>query len=93
MFVEVIGTQLLPDQVDRDDVEDFLVAAMGGDGEVTGAGSGSGRWHLDVEVATGIDGFETVLKRLAATLVDHDLGWVLLRPERNQVGTKASEIF
>ncbi|GLW34455.1 hypothetical protein [Actinoplanes regularis] len=93
MFVEVIGTQLLPDHVDRDHVEDLLVAALGEDGEVTGAGSGSGRWHLDVEVTTGIDGFGTVLKRLATTLVDHDLGWILLRPERDQAGTMASEIF
>jgi hypothetical protein len=93
VFIEVIGPQPLPDDVDRDDVEDLLVAALGGDGEVTGAGSGSGRWHLDVEVSTGIEEFQPVLQRLAATLVNHDLGWIILRPEQDRVGAAASEIF
>ncbi|MEV4517724.1 hypothetical protein AB0K00_53295 [Dactylosporangium sp. NPDC049525] len=42
MFVEVIGRRLLPDDVDRDDVEDLLTAVLGADGEVTGAGAGLG---------------------------------------------------
>ncbi|MEV6303093.1 hypothetical protein AB0M02_27010 [Actinoplanes sp. NPDC051861] len=93
MFIEVIGPQPLPDDVDRDDVEDLLVAALRGDGEVTGAGSGgSGRWHLDVELSTGIEESQIVLQRLAAALVDHDLGWIVLRPELERVGTAASEL-
>ncbi|MFC4063610.1 hypothetical protein [Actinoplanes subglobosus] len=93
MFVEVIGPQPLPDDIDRDDVEDLLVAALGEDGEVTGAGSGSGRWHLDVEVSTGSGEFQIVLRRLAAALVEHDLGWIVLRPEQDEVGATASQIL
>ncbi|MBB4743780.1 hypothetical protein BJY16_007239 [Actinoplanes octamycinicus] len=92
MFVEVMGPRPLPDDVDRDDVEDLLVVALGKDGEVTGAGSGSGRWHLDVEVSTGVEELQTVLRRLAAVLVDHDLGWIVLRPEQDPVGVTASRI-
>ncbi len=93
MFIEVIGPRSLPDDIDRDDVEDLLVAALGDDGEVTGAGSGSDRWHLDVEVSTGPEEFPSVLRRLAAALVDHDLGWIVLRPEADRVGKPADRIL
>lgn len=93
MFVEVIGPQPLPDDVDRDDVEDLVVAALGEDGEVTGAGSGSGRSHLDVEVSTGFEELPAVLRRIAAVLVDHDLGWIVLRPEQDRIGATASQIL
>jgi hypothetical protein len=36
MFIEVIGRGPLPDDIDRDDVEDLLADALGADGEVTG---------------------------------------------------------
>jgi len=93
MFVEVIGTRPLPDDVDRDDVEDLLTDALGPDGEVTGAGSGAGsgagRWNLDVEVSGP---FFAALTRMAVALVAHDLGWVLLRPESQRVGFSAADL-
>jgi hypothetical protein len=55
-----------------------------------GAGSGSGRWHLDVELPTGIDEIRTVLQRLAAVLVEHDLGWIVFRPEQYRFETSTS---
>ncbi|MBL1103458.1 hypothetical protein JK361_02360 [Streptomyces sp. 5-8] len=41
--------------VDRDEVEEALEAAFELDGEVTGAVSGMGRCHLDLEIADGSD--------------------------------------
>ncbi|MET8310753.1 hypothetical protein [Micromonospora sp. NPDC005173] len=92
MFVEVIGNLRLPDDVDRDDVEDLLATALESDGEVTGAGSGSGRWHLDVEVSANADQYPHVLRRLATALVGQDLGWVVLRPEHEETGKPAREL-
>jgi hypothetical protein len=92
MFIEVIGNHQLPDDVDRDDVEDLLTTALGADGEVTGAGSGSGRWHLDVEVSFDADQLPHVVRRLATALLGQDLGWVVLRPEYEDTGKSAREL-
>ncbi|MFD9390400.1 hypothetical protein ACFWBB_06575 [Streptomyces sp. NPDC060000] len=48
MFVEILFVGL---PIDRDDVEGALETAFELDGEVTGAGSGMGRCHLDLEIA------------------------------------------
>ncbi|GHA58005.1 hypothetical protein GCM10010303_82130 [Streptomyces purpurascens] len=48
MFVEIVFVGL---PIDRDDVEEALETAFELDGEVTGAGSGMGRCHLDLEIA------------------------------------------
>lgn len=93
MFVEVIGRRHLPDDIDRDDVEDLLADVLGASGEVTGAGTGSGGWHLDVEIAADVAQSLQVLKRLAAALVGADLGWVLLRPETDDAGKPARELI
>ena len=89
MFIEVIGDRPLPDDTDRDDVEDLLVAVLGGRGEVTGAGIGMGRWHLDVEVSAGSDQLTRVLRDLAIALVNQDLDWLVLRPEGEAAGQPA----
>ncbi|MGJ5897182.1 hypothetical protein DF268_29845 [Streptomyces sp. V2] len=52
MFVEIVFAGL---PIDRDEVEEALDAAFGPDGEVTGAGSGTGRCHLDLEVEENLD--------------------------------------
>ncbi|WTX00097.1 hypothetical protein OG216_45125 [Streptomycetaceae bacterium NBC_01309] len=52
MFVEIVFVGL---PIDRDDVEEALEAAFELDGEVTGAGGGMGRCHLDLEIAEGAD--------------------------------------
>lgn len=52
MFVEIVFAGL---PIDRDEVEEALDAAFGADGEVTGAGSGMGRCHLDLEVEENLD--------------------------------------
>lgn len=46
MFVEIVFVGL---PIYRDDVEEALETAFELDGEVTGAGSGMGRCHLDLE--------------------------------------------
>ncbi|MEU5943907.1 hypothetical protein ABZ807_33285 [Micromonospora sp. NPDC047548] len=69
MFVEIIGDQPLPDAVDRDDVEDLLEQAIGDEGSVTGAGTGDGRWHLDVEIDTAGREAQLPVRRLAQSLV------------------------
>ncbi len=92
MFIEVIGRRPLPDQLDRDDVEDLLAEALGTDGEVTGAGTGETGWHLDVEILPGASDFRQVLRRLAITLVEHNLGLTGLRPEQEHSGRPAQEI-
>ncbi|WP_351226807.1 hypothetical protein [Streptomyces sp. NPDC002133] len=52
--------------IDRDEVEDALTEAFAADGEITGAGSGMGRSHLDLEVAAGVDRGEAVERARAA---------------------------
>lgn len=66
MFVEVVFTGL---PIDRDEVEEALEAAFTSDGEVTGAGSGMGRCHLDLEIDASTDP-ETALNRLRGVLSD-----------------------
>jgi hypothetical protein len=92
MFIEVIGRRPLPDQLDRDDVEDLLAEALGTDGEVTGAGTGETGWHLDVEILADAPDFRQVLRRLAIALVEQNLGWIVLRPEQELSGRPAQEI-
>ncbi|MGQ4377218.1 hypothetical protein ACN6K9_007844 [Streptomyces sp. SAS_267] len=52
MFVEIAFAGL---PIDRDEVEQALDAAFGPDGEITGAGSGMGRCHLDLEIEGSLD--------------------------------------
>jgi hypothetical protein len=92
MFIEVIGRGPLPDDIDRDDIEDVLVDALGADGEVTGAGTGDSGWNLDVEVDPDAVHPLKVLKRLAAALVAQSLGWVILRPEHEVDGRTALDL-
>lgn len=47
MFVEIVFAGL---PIDRDEVEEALDTVFGPDGEITGAGSGAGRCHLDLEI-------------------------------------------
>jgi len=68
MFVEIVLTGL-PDHLDRDDVEDALAEAFGPDGEITGAGVGMGRCHLDLELEPGLDRDE-VLAQVRAVLAE-----------------------
>ncbi|WP_426503522.1 hypothetical protein ACPPVO_38685 [Dactylosporangium sp. McL0621] len=92
MFIEVIGRRSLPDDVDRDDVEDLLTAVLGADGEVTGAGVGIGGWNLDVELAVDDGAATGVVSRLAVALVEQGLGWVELRPEGEGTGMPAQSL-
>ena len=92
VFVEIIGDQPLPDAVDRDDVEDLLEQALGEEGSVTGAGTGDGRWHLDVEIDTDGQRARLLVRRLALALVDAGLGWVRVRPEAEDTGATASAL-
>ncbi|WP_405914534.1 hypothetical protein [Streptomyces sp. NBC_00728] len=64
MFVEIVIVGL---PVDRAEVEEALEAAFEFDGEVTGAGSGMGRCHLDLEVAESLDA-AVALERLRGVL-------------------------
>ncbi|MCP2339052.1 hypothetical protein [Actinomadura rupiterrae] len=64
MFVEIVFVGL---PIDRDEVEEALEVEFGLDGEVTGAGSGMGRCHLDLEIADGSDA-SAALERLSAVL-------------------------
>ena len=66
MFVEVVFTGL---PIDRDEVEEALEAAFASDGEITGAGSGMGRCHLDLEIEASVDP-EAALDRLRGVLSD-----------------------
>ncbi|GIE15200.1 hypothetical protein [Paractinoplanes ferrugineus] len=92
MFIEVIGRGPLPDDIDRDDVEDLLADVLGADGEVTGAGTGETGWNLDVEVEPHVVHPLEMLRRLADALVDQDLGWVILRPEYETDGRTALDL-
>ncbi|WP_212995359.1 hypothetical protein [Winogradskya consettensis] len=91
MFIEVIGRRPLPGDVDRDDVEDLLAEVLGADGEVTGAGTGSTGWHLDVELEPSTAPPQEMLRRLAVALVGQQLGWVILRLEHETAGRAAAE--
>lgn len=62
MFVEIVFVGL---PIDRDEVEEALESEF----EVTGAGSGMGPCHLDVEVVEGSD-TTAALERLRAVLSD-----------------------
>jgi hypothetical protein len=64
VFVEIVFVGL---PVDRDEVEEALEAAFEFDGEVTGAGGGMGRCHLDLEVAESLDA-AVALERLRGVL-------------------------
>ncbi|MER6075641.1 hypothetical protein ABT187_44130 [Streptomyces sp. NPDC001817] len=64
MFVEIVFAGL---PVNRDEVEEALEAAFELDGEVTGAGSGMDRCHLDLEIAEGSHP-AAALERLRAVL-------------------------
>ncbi|GAA3887620.1 hypothetical protein ACWDR2_36250 [Streptomyces sp. NPDC003631] len=66
MFVEIVLVGL---PIDRDEVEEALEAAFELDGEVTGAGSGMGRCHLDLEIVEGLT-TTVALARLRAVLSD-----------------------
>ncbi|MGW2502743.1 hypothetical protein ACWCXL_16865 [Streptomyces sp. NPDC001588] len=66
MFVEIALVGL---PIDRDEVEEALEAAFELDGEVTGAGSGMGRCHLDLEIVEGLT-TTVALARLRAVLSD-----------------------
>ncbi|GAA1404139.1 hypothetical protein ACFQZ4_50980 [Catellatospora coxensis] len=91
MFFEIIGRAALPDCVDRDDVEDAITAALGSDGEVTGAGTGDGGWHLDVEVHAAGDPALSAAT-IAGTLCRMDLGWVAVRHESWTDAVPAAQI-
>lgn len=91
MFFEIIGHRHLPDSVDRDDIEDAITAALGSDGEVTGAGTGERGWHLDVEVYTAGDPASSAAT-IASTLCGLDLGWVAVRHESWTDAVPASQI-
>lgn len=92
MFIEVIGRGPLPDDIDRDDVENLLADALGADGEVTGAGTSETGWNLDVDLEPDVVHPLQVMRRLAAALVDQDLGWVILRPEHEADGRTALDL-
>ncbi|MGW2935573.1 hypothetical protein ACWDA7_27795 [Streptomyces sp. NPDC001156] len=66
MFVEIVFVGL---PIDRDEVAEALEAVFELDGEVTGAGSGTGRCHLDLEIVEGSD-TTAALERLRAVLSD-----------------------
>ncbi|MFJ9870258.1 hypothetical protein [Streptomyces sp. NPDC101165] len=66
MFVEIVFTGL---PIDRDEVEDALEAVLGPDDDITGAGIGMGRCHLDVEIEASLDP-GLALDRLRAALAE-----------------------
>jgi hypothetical protein len=66
VFVEIVFTGL---PIDRDEVEEALEVAFGPDGEITGAGSGMGRCHLDLEIKASL-GPGPALDRLHAVLAE-----------------------
>ncbi|MDT0467274.1 hypothetical protein [Streptomyces gibsoniae] len=67
MFVEIVLVGL---PIDRDEAEYALEAALGPDGEITGAGSGMGRCHLDVEIEAATLDADLALDRLRAVLAE-----------------------
>lgn len=66
MFIELVFTAL---PIDRDDVEEALETAFAPNGEVTGAGTGMGQCHLDLEIDAGLDPDEA-LTRLDTVLTE-----------------------
>jgi hypothetical protein len=66
LLVEIV---FVGSPVDRDEVEDALEAAFEGSGEVTGAGAGMGRCHLDLEVEDGV-GRGEALRRVDSVLAE-----------------------
>ena len=64
VFFEIVLWNLA---VDRDDVEEGLEDVFGADGEITGAGTGMGRCHLDLEVVPELDRDEA-LERIRGVL-------------------------
>jgi hypothetical protein len=66
VFVEIVFVGL---PIDRDEVAEALEAVFELDGKVTGAGSGMGRCHLDLEIVEGSD-TTAALERLRAVLSD-----------------------
>lgn len=64
MFFEIVLVNL---SLDRDEVEERLEEAFKTDGEITGAGTGMGQCHLDLEVVPGLDRDE-VLERIREVL-------------------------
>ncbi|MFD8720028.1 hypothetical protein ACFV2H_18935 [Streptomyces sp. NPDC059629] len=64
MFLEIVFTGL---PIDRDEVEEALEAAFGPDGEITGAGNGMGRCHLDLEIEETVDR-DVALERVRSVL-------------------------
>jgi hypothetical protein len=64
VFVEIVVVGL---PIDRDEVEEALEAAFALDGEITGAGNGMGRCHLDLEITGGLDA-TVALERLRGVL-------------------------
>ncbi len=83
LLVELVFTGL---PIDRDEVEEALQAAFEGIGEITGAGAGMGRCHLDLEVTDGI-GTAEVLRRVDSVLAELGIAefaqvFALLKPHR-----------
>jgi hypothetical protein len=88
-FVEIVIDG--PTDVDRDDVEDTLSAALGPYGDVTGAGTGIDGANLDLDVDPDVGRVE-VLGRIFAALNRLQLGdSVRVRPGDGQVWIRPSE--
>ncbi|MFI5534065.1 hypothetical protein ACIA8O_36560 [Kitasatospora sp. NPDC051853] len=64
MFIEIVFVGL---PIDREEVEEALEAAFDSDGEITGAGSGTGRCHLDLEIEPSLER-DAALERLRSVL-------------------------
>jgi hypothetical protein len=66
VFVELVFSGL---PIDRDEVEEALGAAFSSDGEITGAGTGMGLCHLDLEIEVYPDP-DAAMDRLRQVLAD-----------------------
>lgn len=64
MFFEIVLPEL---RVGRDEVEEALEEEFGAEGEITAAGTGMGRCHLDLEVVPELDR-DDVLERIREVL-------------------------
>lgn len=64
MLFEIVSQDL---PIDRDEVEKALEDEFADDGEITGAGTGMGRCHLDLETGDGLDP-QAVLERIGRVL-------------------------